>query len=63
MPKPLVWTKIKANGKEPSPRIGHTLVKIDRLFVLFGGLVMKEDKSGVIPSNEVFSLKFGGKQT
>ena len=30
MPKPLKWKKLTATGKEPEPRIGHSLLKIDR---------------------------------
>jgi len=61
MPKPLVWTKIEVNGNAPKARFGHSLIKLERNFILFGGLIMKEDQSGCIPSNEVYSLKFGGK--
>ena len=28
---------------------------------MFGGLVMKEDRSKVIPTNDIYTLKLGGK--
>lgn len=28
---------------------------------MFGGLVMKKDRSKIIPSNDIFTLKLGGK--
>lgn len=61
MPKPLKWKKLTPTGKEPEPRIGHSLLKVDRQFVMFGGLVMKEDRSKVIPTNDIYTLKLGGK--
>ena len=57
MPKPLLWKKIKTNGDIPDERIGHTLIKIDRNYILFGGLEMNEDRLKLKPTNSVYTLK------
>ena len=56
MPKPIEWNTIKCQGNIPTPRIGHTFIKIDRTFLLFGGLeTMSSDKIGA--SNTVYTMR------
>lgn len=56
MPRPIEWNTIKCQGILPSPRIGHTFIKIDRSYVLFGGLEsVSNEKIG--PSNSVYTMR------
>lgn len=61
MPKPLEWIPIKTSDREkhrPAARLGHSLVQISPgFYVLFGGLVPREKKARILPSDDVFTLK------
>ena len=59
MPKPLVWVKIKTGETAPSPRLGHTLVEMERdLYIMYGGLDVNSKVEGnIIPSKDVYALR------
>lgn len=59
MPKPLVWVKIKTSETAPSPRLGHTLVEMERdLYIMYGGLDVNSKVEGnIIPSKDVYALR------
>lgn len=57
MPQPLVWNKIKSQGTPPASRLGHTLVKFEKLYVLFGGLDNERKNGKIAPNNQVYTLK------
>ena len=59
MSKELTWNKLESNGDVPNPRLGHTMVQMDRkMFVMFGGLDNTRKEGGKIsPNNQVFLLK------
>jgi dynein heavy chain len=61
MPKLVEWEDIKTTGSIPPPKLGHSLVKIERNFVLFGGLESDSDNSKLSPTNAVYTLKLNGK--
>merc|ERR1711976_557558 len=63
MPQPLNWLKLKSTGTVPAPRIGHTLVKFDKIYILFGGLDNEKKNGKVAPNNEVYTLKLMAKET
>ena len=56
MPRPIEWNTIKCQGNIPTPRIGHTFIKIDRTYLLFGGLeTTSSEKIGA--SNSVYTMR------
>lgn len=58
MPKELSWKKLKCSGEPPNPRLGHTMIQMDRnMFIMFGGLDNKKKEGRVMPNNQVFLLK------
>lgn len=59
MPKPLVWVKIKTGEGTPSPRLGHTLVEMDKdTYVMYGGLDVHSKLEGnILPSDKVYTLR------
>jgi dynein heavy chain len=61
MPKEVEWNEIKPQGSVPLPRIGHTLTKIDRNYVLFGGLENDSESQKMGPTNSTYTLKLSGK--
>lgn len=59
MPKQLVWVKLKSSDGGPPPRLGHSLVEMDKdTFILYGGLEnnTKGDQQ-LLPSDKVYNLK------
>lgn len=46
-------------GSVPLPRIGHSITKLDRTFVMFGGLELEKERIG--PSSASFVLKLSEK--
>jgi len=62
MPQPLQWLKLKSTGTVPAPRLGHTLVKFDKTYILFGGLDNEKKNGKVAPNNEVYTLKLMQKE-
>lgn len=59
MPKQLVWVKLKTSEGGPPPRLGHTLVEMDKdTFILYGGLENNTKGDGaLLPSDKVYNLK------
>ena len=47
---------MKTQGSVPSPRIGHSLIRIDRSYILFGGLESFSSEK-IAASNSVFTMK------
>lgn len=43
------------------PRIGHTLSKLDWIYILYGGLEIDSNGKNVNPTNCLYSLKLNGK--
>ena len=62
MPQPLVWQKLKSQGQTPSSRLGHTLVKFDKTYIMFGGLDSAKKGGKVAPNNETYTLKLQSKE-
>ena len=61
MPEDLKWKKINVNGEVPEPRMGHSLLKVDWNYLLFGGLKVNDTQTGLEPSNDVYCIKISGK--
>jgi len=57
MPEPLTWIPLKVSGTKPTPRSGHSLCPVGKMYILFGGLDNEKKDGKVGPNNQVYALR------
>lgn len=52
--KEIKWRQIAPATESPSPRFGHSVSRIEKSWILFGGISKNEAEKKFITNNELF---------